>query len=155
MVATFETLLPSGGEVYVSSTWVWVSLWVPQPVERTGNDARWPLRLVTKGYEAPSLFAGTFVLWALNHRIRTLITSRLPSWRRPHVDTLLDSPSWACPSPILGQVPDMRLKKPCRKWILLSYYFSHTFESPHSLWGHQSWGPRHHWAETSNLSVMC
>ena len=41
----FGTLLPPGVGVYVSSTWIWVGLWMPQPVEHTGNDARWPLRL--------------------------------------------------------------------------------------------------------------
>lgn len=124
MAATFETLLPSGGGVYVSFTWVWVGLWVLQPVELTGNDARWLLRLVSKGHEAPSLLTGTFIFWALNHHVGTLITSRLPSWRRPHANTLLNSPSWACPSPILGQVQTYDLKNHVE-----SGFFYHTISA--------------------------
>lgn len=45
---------------------------------------------------------------------------------RTRVGTLVDSPSWACPSPIPGQVPDIWLKKPYWKWILLTLYSSHT-----------------------------
>ena len=46
---------------------------------------------------------------------------------RTRVGTLVDSPSWACPSPIPGQVPDISLKKPYWKWILLTLYSSHAF----------------------------
>lgn len=156
MAATFETLLPSGGGVYVSFTWVWVGLCVLQPVELTGNDARWLLRLVTKGHEAPSLFTGTFVYLLspepLCRNFDYLKTAKLEKATCRHT---AQQPQLSLSFPHPRPSADIWLKKPCRKWILLSYYFSHTFESPHSLWDHQSWGPRRHWAEISHPSVIC